>query len=81
MLSRTLAALGVAVWSFLVLSTAMVLVTSPGSWLIAIGVGVVAPIVLMTQINRAISLYEDRKQTVPGLGVEQWPRREHNDAG
>lgn len=81
MLSRTLAALGVAVWSFLVLSTAMALVTSPGSWLIAIGLGVVAPIVLMTQINRAISLYEDRKQTVPGFGVERWPRREHNDAG
>jgi hypothetical protein len=80
-LSRTLAALGVTVWSFLVLSTAMALVTSPGSWLIAIRVGVVAPIVLMTQINRAISLYEDRKQTVSGFGVEQWPRREHNDAG
>ena len=81
MLSRTLAAMGVVVWSFLVLSTAMDLVSSPGSWLKAIGVGVVAPIVLMTQINRVISLYEDRKQTVPGFGVEQWPRREHNDAG
>ncbi len=44
----------------------MALATSPGSWLIAIGVGVVAPIVLMTQINRAISLHEDRKQAVPG---------------
>jgi hypothetical protein len=62
--------MGVVVWSFLVLSTAMALVTSPGSWLIAIGAGVVAPILLMSQINRAISLYEDRKQIVPGFGVE-----------
>ncbi len=68
MLSRVLAALGVGVWSFLVLSTAMALATSPGSWLIAIGVGVVAPIVLMTQINRAIFLYEDRRRAVPNSG-------------
>lgn len=71
MLSRTLAALGVAAWSFLVLSTAMALATSPGSWLIALGIGVIAPIILMIQINRAISLHENRNQGVPDSGDKE----------
>jgi len=76
-LSRVLAALGVAVWSFLAMSAALGTVAySPGAdspwlWLIAIGVGVVAPIVLMTQVNRAISLYEERRKAVPGTADKE----------
>jgi ATP/maltotriose-dependent transcriptional regulator MalT len=74
-LSRVLATLGVAVWSFLAMSAALgTIAYSPGAnspWLIAIGVGVVAPILLLTQINRAISFYEDRGQAVPGTADKE----------
>jgi ATP/maltotriose-dependent transcriptional regulator MalT len=66
LLSRVLAALGVGAWSFLVLSAAMAMAASPGSWLIAIGIGVVAPVLLMWQINRAIATHEQTRRAVPG---------------
>jgi ATP/maltotriose-dependent transcriptional regulator MalT len=58
MLSRALAALGVGLWGLLVLPPAMRLADSPGAWLIAIGLGVVAPVLLLWQLNRAIAHHE-----------------------
>jgi ATP/maltotriose-dependent transcriptional regulator MalT len=70
-LSRVLAALGVGVWCFFVLFASVGLVidrglaNSPWTWLAVLGIGVVAPVVLMRQINCAIATHEETRRTVP----------------
>jgi ATP/maltotriose-dependent transcriptional regulator MalT len=77
MLSRALAALGVGVWCFFVLFAAVGFVIdrgladSPWAWLGVLGIGVVAPAVFLTQINRAIALHEERKQAIPSAGDKE----------
>jgi ATP/maltotriose-dependent transcriptional regulator MalT len=71
-LSRVLAALGVGVWCFFVLFASVGFVidrglaNSPWTWLAVLGIGVVAPVVLMRQINRAIATHEQYRRAVPG---------------
>ena len=72
MLSRFLAALGVGVWCFFVLFATVGFVIdrgladSPWAWLGVLGVGVVAPFLFLTQINRAIATHEQSRRAVPG---------------
>ena len=72
MLSRFLAALGVGVWCLFILlvSVAFVidrgLADSPWTWLAVLGIGVVAPFLFLTQINRAIVAHEQSRRAVPG---------------
>ncbi len=72
MLSRALAALGVGVWCLLLLFASVGFVIdrglagSPWVWLSVLGIGVVAPVVLMRQINRAIATHEGSRRAVPG---------------
>ena len=71
-LSRVLAALGVGVWCFFVLFASVGFVIdrgladSPWAWLGILGIGVVAPAVLLRQINRAIATHEQYRRVVPG---------------
>jgi ATP/maltotriose-dependent transcriptional regulator MalT len=71
-LSRTLAALGVGVWCFFVLFASVGFVidrglaNSPWTWLAVLGIGVVAPVLLLRQINRAIATHEESRRAVPG---------------
>jgi ATP/maltotriose-dependent transcriptional regulator MalT len=71
-LSRVLAALGVGVWCFFVLFASVGFVIdrgladSPWAWLGVLGIGVVAPAVLLRQIGRAIAAHEQYRRVVPG---------------
>ena len=71
MLSRALAVLGVAVWSFLVLPPALRLADSPGDWLIALGLGLVAPVLILWQLNRAVAHHEQTRRSRPAVGVKR----------
>lgn len=72
MLIRALAALGVSVWCLLVLLASVGFVidkglaNSPWAWLAVLGIGVVAPVVFMRQVNRAIATYEGSRRAEPG---------------
>lgn len=71
---RFLAALGVGVWCFFILFASLGMVVdrgladSPWAWMGVLSIGVVAPVVLLTQVNRAIASYEDRKSVPSGAG-------------
>ena len=71
-LSRALAALGVGVWCFFVLFASVGFVIdrgladAPWAWLGVLSIGVVAPAVLLRQINRAIATHEQYRRVVPG---------------
>ena len=72
MLSRVLAALGVGAWCLFVLFAAVAFVidrglaNSPWTWLAVLGIGVVAPVAFMWQINRAIAAHEPSRRAVRG---------------
>ena len=72
MLIRALSALGVGMWCLLVLLASVGFVIdkglagSPWAWLAVLGIGVVAPVVFMRQVNRAITTYEGFRRAVPG---------------
>ena len=71
MLSRLLAALGVGVWCLFVLIASVGFVVdrgladSPWAWLGILGIGVVAPLLFLSQINRAITAHERSRRAVP----------------
>jgi ATP/maltotriose-dependent transcriptional regulator MalT len=71
-LIRILAALGVGVWCIFILLVSVVFVIDRGLadvgivWLAVLGIGVVAPVLLMRQIDRAIAAHEESHRTVPG---------------
>lgn len=72
MLIRALAMLGVGVWCFFVLFAGISFMVDRGlansswAWLAFLGIGVVAPIVFLMQLNRAIVLYEGSRHAAPG---------------
>jgi ATP/maltotriose-dependent transcriptional regulator MalT len=71
-LSRVLAALGVAAWCLFVLFASVAFVIDRGLadvgivWVAVLGIGVVAHLLLMRQLNRAIATHEDSRRAVPG---------------
>ena len=72
MLTRILAALGVGVWCIFILLVSVAFVIDRGLadvgivWLAVFGIGVVAPVLLMRQINRAITAHEESRRSVSG---------------
>jgi ATP/maltotriose-dependent transcriptional regulator MalT len=82
-LTRILAVLGVGVWCLFILLVSVVFVIDRGLadagvvWLAVFGIGVVAPVLLLRQINRAIEAHEasrragngDREKEKELLGV------------
>ncbi len=77
MWTRVLAALGVGVWCLFVLFVSAAFVIDRGLadvgivWVAVLGIGVVAPAILMRQVNRAIALHEERKRAVPTEGEKE----------
>ena len=72
MLTRVLAVLGVGVWCLFLLLVSVGLVIDRGLadvgivWLAVFGIGVVAPVLLLRQINRAIEAHEESRRPAPG---------------
>jgi ATP/maltotriose-dependent transcriptional regulator MalT len=72
LLSRVLAALGVGVWCLIVFFAAVGLIIDRGLadvgivWVAFLCIGVVAPVLLMRQINRAITTHEESRRAAPG---------------
>jgi ATP/maltotriose-dependent transcriptional regulator MalT len=72
LLSRVLAALGVGVWCLLLFLAAVAFIIDRGLadvgivWVAFLGIGVVAPVLLMRQMNRAIATHEESRRAVPG---------------
>ena len=72
MLTRILAVLGVGVWCIFILLVSVVFVIDRGLadvgivWVAVLGIGVVAPILLMRQINRAIAAHEESRRSFQG---------------
>ena len=72
MLTRILAALGVGAWCFFILLVSVAFVIDRGLadvgvvWLAVFGIGVVAPVLLLRQINRAIETNEQSRRSTPG---------------
>jgi DNA-binding CsgD family transcriptional regulator len=72
LLSRVLAALGVGAWCLFVFLAAVAFIIDRGLadvgivWIAFLGIGVVAPVLLMRQINHAISAHEESRRAVPG---------------
>jgi DNA-binding CsgD family transcriptional regulator len=71
-LTRILAVLGVGVWCIFILLVSVVFVIDRGLanvgivWVAILGIGVVAPILLMRQINRAIAAHEESRRSFQG---------------
>ncbi len=69
--TRALAALGVGVWCFFVLFAGISfmvdrgLAGSPWAWLAFLGIVLMAPVVLMQQISRAIAMHEQSRRAAP----------------
>ena len=72
MLSRVLAALGVGAWCLFVFLTAVAFIIDRGLadvgivWIAFLAIGVVAPVLLLRQINHAIATHEESRRAVPG---------------
>lgn len=77
MWTRVLAAFGVGVWCFFVLFASLGIIVdrglaeSPWPWLGVLGIGVVAPAILLRQANRAIVLHEERRLAASGPGDKE----------
>lgn len=77
MWARALAALGVGVWCLFVLFVSVAFVIDRGLadvgivWVAVLGICVVAPAILMRQVNRIIVLHEERKRAVPTAGEKE----------
>jgi ATP/maltotriose-dependent transcriptional regulator MalT len=72
MLTRILAMLGVGVWCFFILLVSVAFVIDRGLadvgvvWLAVFGIGVVAPVLFLRQINRAIEAHEASRRAGNG---------------
>jgi ATP/maltotriose-dependent transcriptional regulator MalT len=72
MLTRILAVLGVGIWCLFILFVSVAFVIDRGLadvgvvWLAVFGLGVVAPVLLLRQINRAIEAHEESRRPAPG---------------
>lgn len=77
MLTRVLAVLGVAVWCLFILLVSVVFVIDRGLadvgivWVAVFGIGVVAPVLLLRQINHAIAAHEESRRTVSGTREQE----------
>lgn len=77
MLTRVLAVLGVGVWCLFILLVSVVFVIDRGLadvgivWVAIFGIGVVAPVLLLSQLNRAIVAHEGSRRTVPGTREQE----------
>ena len=72
MLTRILAVLGVGVWCLFILLVSVVFVIDRGLadvgivWLAVFGIGVVGPVLLLRQLNQAITAHEESRRPAPG---------------
>jgi len=72
MLTRILAVLGVGVWCLFILPVSVVFVIDRGLadvgivWLAVFGIGVVGPVLLLRQLNQAITAHEESRRPAPG---------------
>jgi len=72
LLSRVLAALGVGAWCLFLFLTAVAFIIDRGLadvgivWISFLAIGVVAPVLLMRQINHAIAAHEESRRAAPG---------------
>lgn len=72
MLTRILAVLGVGVWCLFILLVSVVFVIDRGLadvgivWLAVFGIGVVGPVLLLRQLNQAITTHEASRRPAPG---------------
>ncbi len=72
MMSRILAVVGVGLWCIFILLFSVGFVIDRGLadvgivWLAIFGIGVVAPVLLLRQINRAIAAHEEARRASPG---------------
>ena len=72
MLIRALAVLGVWVWCIFILLVSVAFVIDRGLagvgivWVAILGIGVVAPVLLLRQINRAIATHEESRRAASG---------------
>ena len=77
MLTRVLAVLGVAVWCLFILLVSVVFVIDRGLadvgivWVAVFGIGVVAPVLMLRQINHAIVAHEESRRTVSGTREQE----------
>ena len=77
MLTRVLAVLGVGVWCLFILLVSVVFVIDRGLadvgivWVAIFGIGVVAPVLLLRQLNRAIAAHEESHRTVSGTREQE----------
>ena len=73
MLTRILAVLGVGVWCLFILLVSVVFVIDRGLadvgivWLAVFGIGVVGPVLLLRQLNQAITAHEESRRPAPGV--------------
>ena len=73
MLTRILAVLGVGVWCLFILLVSVVFVIDRGLadvgivWIAVFGIGVVGPVLLLRQMNRAIEAHEESRRAAPGV--------------
>jgi ATP/maltotriose-dependent transcriptional regulator MalT len=71
MMARVLAVLGVGVWCFLILFASLGMIIDRGladvgiAWVGVLGIGVAAPVLLLWQINRAITAHETSRRALP----------------
>ena len=70
-MSRALAAAGVGLWTLLILPPALRLADSPGDWLIALVLGLLAPVLLIWQLNRLIDRYEQVQRGRSGVALKE----------
>src|SRR5215204_6358924 len=72
MLTRILAVLGVGVWCLIILLVSVVFVIDRGLadvgivWLAVFGIGVVGPVLLLRQLNQAITAHEESRRSASG---------------
>ena len=72
MLTRILAVLGVGVWCLFLLLVSVVFVIDRGLadvgivWIAVFGIGVVGPVLILRQVNRAITTHEESRRATPG---------------
>src|ERR671910_3708959 len=72
MLTRILAVLGVGVWCLFLLLVSVVFVIDRGLadvgivWLAVFGIGVLGPVLMLRQVNRAITTHEDSRRDALG---------------
>ena len=73
--------LGVGVWCSFILLVSVVFVIDRGLadvgivWVAILGIGVVAPILILRQINRAIAAHEESRRSFPRYEGERAPWR------